>query len=178
MTTPYFQENLNALTAQNTMNMDEDMNDTMNDTMNDNSYESDVDIEDALTHLKDFSNEKQLSILKREIGHIMVHALVPSEGWYDERFEHINLYAHLGWSYLAQRFHRKDDYLHDTAMYIMRLADELMEDRGSKPNFHLVTYYNLIMNVQNIWNYYKQVYGSGDDTDMMDLIESMSFLMK
>lgn len=170
MTTPYFQENLNDLTAQNTMDMDEDMNIT--------SYDSDVDIEDALTHLKDFSNEKQLEILKREIGHIMVHALIPSEGWYDERFEHINLYAHLGWSQLAQRFHKKDDYLHDTAIYIMRLSDELLEERGSKPNFHLTTYYNLIMNVQNIWNYYKQVYGSSDDTDMMDLIESMSFLMK
>ena len=35
------------------------------------------------------------------------------------------------------------------------------------------------MNVQNIWNYYKQVYGGNEsDTDMMDLIEGMSFLFK
>ncbi len=168
MTTPYFQEKMNSDTSDNNMDMDSD-------------YDSDIelDIEDALTHLKEFSNEKQLELLKREIGHIMVHSVVPSEGWYDERFEHINLYAHLGWSQLAQRFHNKDEYLHNTAIYIMRLADELLEERGSKPNFHLTTYYNLIMNVQNIWNYYKQVYCNDEsDIDMMGLIEGMTFLFK
>ena len=58
----------------------------------------------------------------------------------------------------------------------MRLSDELLEERGSKPNFHLRTYHSLIHNVYNIWNYYKQVYC--DEDDMMDLISGMSGLMK
>lgn len=135
-------------------------------------------IEYELEHLKEYGNEKQLELLKREIGHIVAHGLQPSEGWYDERFEHINLYSNLGWTHLAKRFHNKDQYIHDTAIYIMRLSDELLEERGSKPNFHLSTYHQMIHNIYNIWNYYKQLYGSSDDADMMDLIEGMSFLMK
>ena len=143
----------------------------------DEDFES--DIESELEHLKEYGNEKQLDLLRREIGHIVAHGLQPSEGWYDERFEHINLYSNLGWSHLAQRFHNKDQYLHDTAIYIMRLSDELLEERGSKPNFHLGTYQSLIHIVQSVWIYYKQVYcGEENDTSVMDLIESMSFLMK
>jgi hypothetical protein len=147
--------------------------------MNTSDNELEGDIEWELQHLKNFGNAKQLDLLRREVGHIVAHGLIPPEGWYDERFEHINMYSHLGWAEMAKRFHNKDQYLHDTALYIMRLSDELLEERGTKPNFHLTTYYNLIMNVQNIWNYYKQVYGGNEsDTDMMDLIEGMSFLFK
>lgn len=167
------------------MDIDEDMNEDINlvediDSDDELGIDSDdeLDIEDALTHLKDFSNEKQLYILKREIGHIMVHRITPSDGWYDERYKHIILYSNLEWSQLAKKFHKKDDYLHNTALYIMRLADELIEDRAAKPNLNLTTYYNLIMSVYNVWNYYKQLYCSDDDMDMMDLVEGMSFLMK
>jgi len=170
MATPYFQEFPNTIQEAPIMDLeDEDMNSVTSD---------DTDIEWALAHLKEYDNEKQLDLLRREIGHIVAHGLQPSEGWYDERFEHINLYAHLGWSQLAQKFHNKDEYIHDNSIYIMRLADELLEERGCKPNFHLGTYHRLIHSVQSIWNYYKQLYGSGDDTDMMDLIEGMSFLWK
>jgi hypothetical protein len=139
--------------------------------------ELDEDYENELEHLKEYGNEKQLQILKREIGHIIAHGLFPSEGWYDERFEYINLYSQLGWSNLVEKFNNKDQYIHDTALYIIRLSEELLEDRESKPNFHIRTYYNLINSVYNIWNYYKQVY-CDDDDDIMDLIEGMSGLLK
>ena len=135
-----------------------------------------TDIENELEHLKELDNEKQLNILKREIGHIVAHGLFPSEGWYDERFEHINMYSQLGWIHLAKKFHNKDQYIHDTAIYIMHLSDELLEERGSKPNFHLRTYHSFIHNIHSIWNYYKQIYC--DEDDMMDLISGMSGLMK
>jgi hypothetical protein len=140
------------------------------------SKDSEGDIEFELIHLKQFDNEKQLDLLKREIGHIVAHGFTPPEGWYDERFEHINLYSQLGWRQIAQRFHNKDQYIHDTAIYISRLSDELLEERGTKPNFHLGTYHRMIHNIQNIWNYYKQLYC--DEDDMMDLISGMSSLMK
>lgn len=138
-------------------------------------YESDIETE--LEHLNEYNNEKQLDLLRREIGHIIAHGLQVPEGWYDERFEHINLYSRLGWSHLAQRFLKKDQYLHDTSIYIMRLLDELLEERGSKPNFSLGTYHSLIHNIQNVWKYYKQIY-CDEDNDMMDLIEGMKFLCK
>ena len=140
------------------------------------SQSEESDIENDLEHLKELDNEKQLNVLKREIGHIVAHGLFPSEGWYDERFAHINMYSQLGWSHLAKKFHNSDQYIHDTSIYIMRLSDELLEERGSKPNFHLRTYHSLIHNIYNIWNYYKQIYCEEDD--MMDLISGMSGLMK
>jgi hypothetical protein len=138
-----------------------------------------TDIEEELEHLKDYGNEKQLNLLRREIGHIVAHGLQVSEGWYDDRFEFINAYSQLGWSHLAQRFHNKDQYLHDTSIYILHLLDDLLEERGSKPNFHLGTYHSLIHSIYTIWNYYKQVYCADEtDTDVMDLIEGMKFLCK
>jgi hypothetical protein len=135
------------------------------------------DIEFELQHLKQFGNEKQLDLLRREVGHIVAHGLNPCEGWYDERFEHINLYSKLDWPGLARRFHNKDKFLHDTAIYIMRLSDELLEERGTKPNFHIATYHILIHSVQSVWDYYKQVYcADEDDTDIMDLIEGIKFM--
>lgn len=151
------------------MNLDDDYE--MTEQMS-----QETDIENELEHLKDYGNEKQLNILKREIGHIVAHGLQVAEGWYDERFQHINMYSQLGWHHLAQKFHNKDQYIHDTSVYIMRLLDELLEERGSKPNFHLRTYYNLVHNIYSIWNYYKQIYCEEDD--MMDLINGMSGLMK
>jgi hypothetical protein len=146
--------------------------------MNTSDNELEGDIEWELQHLKNFGNAKQLDLLRREVGHIVAHGLIPPEGWYDERFEHINMYSHLGWAEMAKRFHNKDQYLHDTALYIMRLSDELLEERGTKPNFHIPTYHRMIHDIQNIWNYYSQVYMSQEDDDMTDLIEGMMFLCK
>ena len=154
----------------NQMDEGEDINDTA-------SCEGDIETE--LNHLKDFNNLKQLDILRREVGYIVAHCLIPCEGWYDERFEHIDKYAHLGWAEMAKKFHNKDQYLHDTALYIMRLSYDLLEERGTKPNFNIPNYHRMIHEIQSIWNYYSQVHMCGeDDGDVMDLIEGMKFLCK
>lgn len=161
LTTPYFQERMNIEKESGDMDIDE-----MNET---------EDIEWALDHLKEFDNEKQLDLLRREIGHFVAHNIIPSEGWYDDRFEYIYLYSKLDWSNLAKKFHNKDQFIHDTSILIMRLTDELMEERGTKPNFHILSYYRLIHSIQQLWNYYKQVYVD-EDEDMMGLISGIKSL--
>ena len=111
------------------------------------------DIEWELEHIKEFNNEKQLDLLRREIGHYVAHNIIPSEGWYDERFPYINMYYKLDWSSLAKRFHNRDQFIHDTSLYIMRITDELMEERGTKPNFHIPTYHRMIHSIQQLWGY-------------------------
>jgi hypothetical protein len=138
--------------------------------------DSNIDIEEELIHLNNFDNERQLLLLRREIGHIVAHGLNPNEGWYDDRFEHINLYSRLNWSGLAKKFHNKDDFIHDTSIYILRLSDELLEERSTKPNFHINTYYRFIMAIYNVWEYYKNIYAANEDDDMMQLIEGIKFL--
>ena len=140
--------------------------------------DNDYDIEYELENIKNFGNEKQLYLLGCEIEHICTHGLQVSEGWYDERFEYINMYSQLGWFHLAERFNDKDVYLYNTAIHTIRLLDGLLEERGSKPNFNLNNYYNMIHNIQSIWNYYKKIYGSNEDNDILDLIEGMKFLCK
>jgi len=137
------------------------------------------DIESELENLKEFNNEKQLDLLRREIGHIVAHGALPPEGWYDERFEYILMYSKLDWISLAKRYHSTDQYMHNTALYIMRLIDELLEERGTKPNFHIRTYHRMIHEIQNIWHYYKQIYCTNDEDDeMMNLIGGISNMCK
>jgi hypothetical protein len=139
-------------------------------------YTDDIEVE--LQHLHEFDNAKQLDLLKREVGHIMAHNITPSEGWFDERYEYIIMYSNIDWTGLMNRFYNKDHYIHDTSMYILSLINELIDERGAEPNFHLPTYHKLVHNIHNIWKYYKKIYVSEDesDTDMTDLIEGIKFL--
>jgi hypothetical protein len=163
MTTQYFQENHSMWGGEP---VEEEM-----------EVEEEDDTEHALQHLKTYDNEKQLNLLRREIGHIIAHGLQPPEGWYDERFEYIHQYSQLDWTNLATRFGNKDQYLHDTAIYIIRLARELLDERETKPNFHLQTYHTFVHSVHAVWCYYKQVYAQEEtDTDILDLIEGIKFM--
>jgi hypothetical protein len=142
-----------------------------------NTYEQPEDIEWELEHLEEFDNEKQLELLRKEIDHILAHALSPSEGWYDERFDYIAKYSQLDWRGLSERFYEKDEFLHNIAIYIISLLKELIEDRCTRPNFNLETYHLLIHNIQNTWTYYKDVYmGDETDVDVLDLIEGLTFM--
>jgi hypothetical protein len=144
---------------------------------NPDAYEQIEDIEWELEHLQEFGNEKQLELLRKEIDHIMAHALIPSEGWYDDRFDYIAKYSQLDWKGLASRFYEKDEFMHNNACYLIELLKEIIEDRCVKPTFNLETYHLLIHNIHNIWNYYKDVYmGDETDADVLDLIEGLTFM--
>ena len=91
-------------------------------------------LEWQLQHIENFGNEKQLDILLQEIGHIMSHGLIPSDDWFNERFQHIYQYSQLGWLSLANRFQNKDVYLYDTATYIIKLVGELVEEVPEEKN--------------------------------------------
>ena len=173
MSVPYFQETMNSVETGATM--DEDGSDI--NTSDNESTESDIEWE--LQHLKKYDNMKQLDILRREIGHIVAHNVLLPEECYNERFVYIHTYSQLGWAHMAKRFHNKDHYIHDTALYIMRLLDELIEERGAKPTFHIPTYHKVIHNIQSVWNYYSRLYMAGEeDANVMDLIEGMMSLGK
>jgi hypothetical protein len=179
---PYFQENMNSINYPEHTSIDED-DDNMNiynsiDKSDNISVESvESDIEWQLENLNRFNNEKQLELLKKEIGHIMVHSVIPPEGWFDERYKIIMEYYKLGWGELAKRFKNKDEYIHNTAHIIQNYLEELMEERYTRPNFTIRIYYQMIMNVHSIWHYYSKVYvGNEEDTDVIDLIEGMKFL--
>lgn len=160
------------------VDMDEDMS-CKNEIADNESTNSDVedDIEEMLSNLSSYDNEKQLNLLRKEIGHIYVHGMTPPEGWYDERYRVVYEYSKLGWLDLARRFHGKDEFIHNTAITISRDIDELLEERSTRPNFHMLTYYNMINNIYNVWHYYKKIFVDEDnDTGMNDLIEGMKFL--
>lgn len=137
------------------------------------------DTEEALTNLEEYDNLAQLTLLKKEIVHMMVHGITPHEGWFDERFKNIRQYAQINWSDLMRKFHGKDEYIHDTALKIIHMCDELVEECSTKPNFHIPTYYRLIHEISNLWQYYQSKYiGAEEDEDVIDLIEGLVHLMK
>jgi hypothetical protein len=130
------------------------------------------DIEYELENLNEYGNEKQLSLLTKEITHIIAHGIQPSEGWYDERYKHIHLYSQLSWEKIADEYNN-DYYMYNNIVHIIRLIDDLLEERGSKPNFNLNIYLDLLYSIKNIWNYYKNTY---DNEDVIDLMDSMKIM--
>lgn len=128
-------------------------------------------------NLHHYNNTRQLELLKKEIGNIVVHKVIPPEGWFDERFIYIHMYSQINWEDLSKRFHNKDDYIHTTASYINRVLDELIDERGTKPNFNILTYYRVINDIYGIWKYYSTVFMEEEtDEGIIDLIEGMTFL--
>jgi len=80
---------------------------------------------------------------------------------------------------MMTKFHGKDEYVHDTSLKIMRMCDELLEECSTRPNFHLPTYYRLIHEISNLWQYYHAKYiGAEQDDDVIDLIEGLANLMR
>lgn len=158
-------------------------NDSVNQTIENNSHvemeECEIDIEKALNNLDEFNNLTQLKILKSEINHIMLHNVTPTEGWFDERFLHIQIYSQLGWFELAHRFYKKDNFMFNKSKLINELCIELLEEYSTKPNFTLNKYYILINEISNIWQYYYTKYmGEEKDDDIINLIEEMTNLWR
>jgi hypothetical protein len=136
-----------------------------------------TDIEYELAHLQEFDNEKQLRILRQEAIHITAHGITPQEGWYDDRFEYIYKYSQVDWLGLAKLYHNRDQFLHDTSICIVRLLEELLDERCTEPNFNLASYCALLHNIMNLWNYYKEVYLTDEeDDDILSLINGISTL--
>lgn len=146
------------------------------DTIMDIDSDISVDIEKEIQYLDEYDNERQLELLKHEIGHITIHGIQPSEGWYDERFKYINKYCNLDWSNLALNFYNKDAYIYNLSASIVDMLSNLTEERSTKPNFSLDIYNNAIHHIYYVWNYYKEIYLSLDmneENDMIDLINGI-----
>lgn len=141
------------------------------------SASSTSDIEEELEYLEHHTNEHQLKLLQKEINHIVIHGIEPDEKWYTERYKYIKSYAELNWSDMAQRFENKDTYMYATSVYIINLLYELHNEYTTKPTFNLNRYYQLIHEIRSIWEYYSKRYVGGEgDTDVVDLIEGLSFM--
>lgn len=153
----------------------------MEDNDNDNFYQSDsdddTDIEYQLENLKEYDNLKQLKLLKKEIGLILAQGIIPPEEWYTDRFMNIYTYSTLAWDNLVKRFDKRDEYIYNTASYIIRLLNELLEERSVKASFNLESYSCLLFNILSVWIYYNRAYMGGEtDSDMLDLIEGIQFM--
>ena len=108
----------------------------------------------------------------------MERGISPPTHWYEHRYQNLQTYSELGWSSTAQRFHRLDRYIHDTAMNILNNLEDLMESYHRKQYFNLRHYQHLIHDIQNLWNYYKSSYiGDESDPDVGDLIVGLTHMM-
>ena len=142
------------------MDIDTEIEDVDEETTHDDEWK--------LQHLDQLDNEEQLNLILREINHIM---------WHNERFHYINTYASINWSDLSSRFDNKDEYINETAAHILELIGDLVEERGVKREFNLAKYYRAILNIKELWAYYKDSYmGDESDTNIVDLIEGLKFL--
>jgi hypothetical protein len=154
-----------------------DIDNTLEDIDEDTTVTNRFTDEWKLKHLDQYENEEQLNLILREINYIMWNGLKPDDDWYNERFHYINLYSHINWADLSKRFDTKDDYIYQTSAHILQLIGDLVEERGVKRQFNLAKYYRAILNIKELWKYYKEAYmGDESDTNVVDLIEGLKFL--
>ena len=151
--------------------------DTTIEDMDEQTATNKLDDEWKLKNIDQLDNEEQLNIIMREINHIMCQGIKPSDEWYNDRFRHINLYSHINWADLSNRFDTKDAYINETAANIHQLVGELIEERSTKRVFNLAIYYRAILYIKELWSYYKDTYmGDESDINVVDLIEGLKFL--
>lgn len=115
--------------------------------------------------------------LYQEASRMILDRVQPSEGWYDLQFKYIYKYYMIDWENLADKFAGKDNILYELAIKTREIIQGLMDEYGGQPNFSFNNYYTMLCNIYNLWIYYKDKYiGEEDDSDVVDLVEMMSFL--
>jgi hypothetical protein len=122
-----------------------------------------------LNHLQEYDNETQLSLLFNEIKTM---PLAPSQEWFQSRYRVVHAYSELQWSELARKFEHRDYYIWQTSQVIFALCAQLVDEWQTRPQFNLKTYAELIEEVYDIWNYYRNTYNM-DEEEMDDLSELM-----
>jgi hypothetical protein len=123
------------------------------------------------------SNLEQLHSLQAELTHFVEHGVDPEEEWYTIRYSYIELYSHLRWNDFAESFKDKDDYLYEYSLAIHIMLGELIHEYSTRPTFTFELYCSIINSIAEVWEYYNKTYmGDEDDLDIVDLIESLTFM--
>ena len=132
---------------------------------------------DSDTEAQPQNNLEELQYLLDEAQHMILHGIVPTEGWYDDHFRYVYKYSKVDWNDIIKRFRDKDNIMYELAANIKYTIETLMESYSGKPDFDFNDYYVVLQNIFNIWRYYSNKYmGDETDSDVLDIIEGMTFL--
>lgn len=123
------------------------------------------ELHEQLSQLSTYDNEDQLYILFHELPYLTI---TQRPEWFQERYRIIYAYSELNWSQIAKKFEYRDFYIFQAAQVIFAHCAEIIDEWQTKPQFNLPIYAELIEEVYNLWNYYKQHYGDSDE-EMDDL---------
>ena len=135
------------------------------------------DMEMQLEELHQHPETMQLHMLTHEIEHIHEHGIQPSPSWYEARFLKLYEYSELNWEEWSLSFSIKNPYVAEGATRIHRALDRLIEEWSVHPIFDLSIYYQLLHDMNELWEYYQSEYVDemGDD-DVSDLISGLKHL--
>ena len=123
------------------------------------------------------SNLEQLHALQGELTHFVEHGIDPEEEWYVSRYYFIELYSQLRWNDFAESFKDKDDYLYEFSLAIHMMLGELINEYSTRPTFTFELYCSAINSIAEVWHYYNDKFmGDEEDLDIVDLIESLTFM--
>lgn len=137
----------------------------------DTNWEVDSDEEEQVDNLAD------LERLYAEATEMIAKNQPPTEGWYDDRYKYIYKYSHLNWDEMASKFLNKDQYIHDLCIQTKAHIQDILDGYSGTPNFDFRLYYIILTNILTLWRYYSNKYvGEETDTDIVDLVEALTFL--
>lgn len=136
-----------------------------------------VDDEVQDTPVTPSSNLEQLHALQTELTHFVEHGIDPEDEWYISRYYFIELYSTLKWNDFGNSFKDRDDYLYEYSLAIHMMLGELIHEYSTRPTFTFELYCSAINSIAEVWEYYSKTYmGDEEDLDIVDLIESLTFM--
>jgi len=120
------------------------------------------------------SNEvKYLHMLAAEIQ----DSNKPNKEWYQERIVKIFEYSGLDWAELATRYKDSDVFLSEKAAKIQQGLAYIISDWSTQPVFDLSVYHIVILDINELWNYYENNYiDENHDSDISHLISGLKNL--
>jgi hypothetical protein len=99
----------------------------------------------------------------------------PNKDWYEERIVKIFEYSGLDWTDLTTRYKNNDIFLSEKAAKIREGLAYIISDWSTQPVFDLSVYHIVILDINELWNYYENNY-IDDDSDISDLISGLKNL--
>lgn len=124
------------------------------------------------------SNEvKYLHMLVAESTTLLRESNKPNKDWYQERIVKIFEYSGLDWIELTKRYKDSDVFLSEKSAKIQEGLAYIISDWSTQPIFDLSVYHIVILDINELWNYYENNYiDENHDSDISDLISGLKNL--
>jgi hypothetical protein len=150
-----------------------DVDDDMIEIHQNVEYEIDA-VTAQLNDIDELDDIDKLDLLIKELTIIDRYNVIPTMKWYKDHIRYIQMYSHLNWDYLINKFKDCDPFIYQTTIQIKATIATVLDNLISE-QFSLDNYRFIIYNIRNVWTCNSK-YGSDVEYNIDDLLIDMTYL--